>query len=707
MKNGHICRLWLIAAELLGLNPGYLFAMEPSIERDIPRVQGQLAGAFEEGQAVTAVIPADAASKATRWQALDDRATTIASGDVPASASRIDLGTLGIGWYRVEFLEQDGTCLAWTTAAVLAQPTAPVPQDSPICIDSASAWFAPDDTARQDRLARLAALAGANWVRDRLRWRDLEPEQGSFPEAQTTYDTSARIQTAHGLKTLQVFHDTPQWAVAEGDARGRYAADLRDVYCFCKAMAVRFRGTVRAWEPWNEGNVATFGGHTTDEMCSYQKAAYLGFKAGDPNALVCWNVSTAVPTRLHTNIVLLNETWPYFDTYNIHTYDWPESYERLWKPVHDAACGRPIWVTESDRGIAYATPEPWCDLSREGEIRKAEFMAQSYASSLFAGADRHFHFILGHYCEGGKIQFGLLRLDETPRPSYVALAAIGRFLAGAKRLGRWDIEGQPNARVYAFQARPDGEPKDVLVAWAEIAGDWDQRGKTVADWALPQGMAVEGVYDYLGRSLGSAVPQKLRSAPIFVLLAPGEAKRLPLTAPQRSTFRPGEPGQVVLQLHMPPATSVNVEQVPWASDIEHKVQPETEIELPLYAYNFSDKPVRGRIVVEHAPEGWRLAPDAWEVSLEPMGRNRLECRFLMPQRQADKSSDAWIVLRGDFGGAGKPVLAFRLISQPGEGYDALVPARPICRFSTTRTHANNRCAATVAGFSGSTIMNRR
>jgi hypothetical protein len=674
VKNRNLNALWPVAAILLGLTLSHTFAGEPLVQRDVPRVQGEFAGVFLEGQTVTVAVPAEAASKAVRWQAVDDRRVVTSLADLAASASRVELGKLGIGWYRIEFLEQDGTCMAWTTAAVLAKPTAPVPQDSPICLDSATAWFARNDGDKQDRLTRLAALAGANWVRDRLRWNDVQPQRDGFVESETTYDTSARIQTAHGLKVLQVFHDTPPWAVAEGDTRGRYAGDLRDVYRLCKAMAVRFRGTVHAWEPWNEGNVATFGGHTTDEMCSYQKAAYLGFKAGDPNILVCWNVSTAVPTRLHTSLVLLNETWPYFDTYNIHTYDWPDSYERLRQPVYDAACGRPIWLTESDRGIPYATPEPWCDLSRENEIRKAEFIAQSYASSLFAGADRHFHFILGHYCEGGRIQFGLLRLDETPRPSYVALAAVGRFLAGARCLGKWDIEGQPNAHVYAFQAKPDGKHQDVLVAWAEKPGDWDQRGKTVADWTLPQGTAVEEVYDYLGRSLGSAVPAQLRPPPIFVLLAPGESKRLPLREPQQSPFRSGVAGPIVLQLHMPASTSVNIDQIPWASDIEHKVQPETEIELPLYAYNFSERPARGRITVEHAPAGWRLTPSAWDVTLDAMGRTRLDCRFLRPEASSDKSSaDTWIILRGDFGAAGRPVLAFRLISQPGEGYERLAP----------------------------------
>jgi hypothetical protein len=341
--------------------------------------------------------------------------------------------------------------------------------------------------------------------------------------------------------------------------------------------------------------------------------------------------------------------------------------------VHEAACGRPIWVTESDRGLQYVGPEPWCELSREGERQKAEFMAQSYASSLFAGADRHFHFILGNYYEGSKVQFGLLRLDQTPRPSYVALAAIGRLLAGAKCLGRWNLEGQPNAHIYAFRGEPDGRTCDVLVAWAERPGDWSQRGQTTAEWNLPHTVSVEGVYDYLGRSLDGDVPERLRSAPVFVLLRKGDASRLPLEPRQRSVYRQGEVCPVVLQLHMPRVTSVNVEQIPWASDYEHQVEAGTETVLPLYAYNFSDEPVTGRIAVDHAPEGWKLEPNGWNLSLEPMERAELPCRFLMPKREPAKDADCWIRLRGDFGKAGRPVLVFRLISARGEGYNAPLP----------------------------------
>ena len=66
----------------------------------------------------------------------------------------------------------------------------------------------------------------------------------------------------------------------------------------------------------------------------------------------------------------------------------------------------------------------------DDERRQAAFIAQSYATSLFAGVQRHFFFILGNYIEN-EVQFGLLRHDHTPRPGYVALAAVGRFLAGS------------------------------------------------------------------------------------------------------------------------------------------------------------------------------------------------------------------------------------------------------------------------------------
>lgn len=614
------------------------------------------------------VIPEDT----NQWRLVDDRGTVVKQ-DTFRPEEKIDsavkVGVLNIGWYRLEFLDEAENVWGWTTTAVLARLSAPVPQDSPICVDGANAWFAQENPKKQEQLAKLASLAGINWIRDRLRWREIQTGPDTFAE-NTTYDTSVHFENQAGLKVLQVFHDTPEWAVDSPAKRGRFPEDLRILYHFCRAMSERFAGGVQAWEPWNEANAPDFGGHTVDEMCSFQKAAYLGFKAGRADVTVGWNAYAGVPTPLHTRGVLANEAWPYFDSYNIHTYEWPASYLNLRKPVIEAACGKPVWVTEADRGISYETGEPWFDISLENERHKAEYIGQSYAMSLFAGATRHFHFILGHYTEHhNSIQFGLLRLDMTPRLGYSALAAVGRFLAGAKCLGRLKWEDKPDAHVYAFRAQPDGIERDVLVAWAEKEADWPERRKTSVEWPLPDNLPIQGIYDYLGRRLEGKIPERLRSSPLFILLPMGGVDSFPLEKPPISVYRPGSPSPVVMQLVMPATSTISVTETPWSVEQEHLIEPDREIDLPLFIYNFSEKPVRGTVSAESLPAGWILSPAQWEASLEPMDRQPLNARFSMPRRDFSKTSDCWIRLRGDFGEAGKPILAFRLISAPGEGYE--------------------------------------
>lgn len=621
---------------------------------------------FSLGDEVRIPILAKPGRRATRWRLHDDRLTLLREEPLAPAGRRsgptADVGVLGVGWYRIEFLDVAGKPVESTTAAVLATPRVPAHTDSPVCVDAAVSWYLQQDLTDRERLVRLASAAGVSWIRDRLRWRELEPAAGAFA-GRTAYDDLARAQTDAGMSLLQTFHGTPRWAAQGGNQTNRFPDDLRHAYRFCRAMSERFKGQVKAWEPWNEANAAGFGGHTIDEMCSLQKAAYLGFKAGDPNVTVCWNPIGGINTASMAEGILKNETWPYYETYNIHSYDWPHDYEKLWAPAREAACGRPIWVTECDRGMKAESGSPMGDYAHPDAILKAEFMAQSYVSSLYSGATRHFHFILGHYMEqDNTIQFGLLRKDLTPRPSYVALAAIGRLLAGGRCLGRWTLPGYPNAHIYAFRARPDGVDRDVLVAWVEEPVDWPQRGRAKADWSLPAGMRVEAVYDYLGRSLGKEPPTQLRSAAVFIVMPSGECNRLPLIRVRRSDYRSGLPSPVVLQLHTP-ANSVAMRKEGWTEVHERVADFGDDEELRLWAYNFGTTAIRGVVSVDEMPGGWKLTPNRWEVSVDPLERQELIARVSSPQVGQSGGPTAWIRAKGEFGDAGRPVLAFRFVTR--------------------------------------------
>ena len=618
---------------------------------------------FLEGEAVHVRLPTNLPPTAMAWRLMDHRRRVLRNGALPPDTSDarapLPLGKLEIGWYRLEFGNTNQPDQSWTSLAVLRRLTVPTPADSPIAVDSATAWFARNDAAQQKRLANLATLAGVSWVRDRLRWGELQPKPGELKSPPTTYDTSADAQRDAGLQVLQVFHDTPFWAREVAGDGGRFAPDLRQVYELGRKLAVRFKGRVRAWEPWNEANVATFGAHTVDEMCSWQKAAWLGFKAGDPNVIVGWNATAAVPTPAHTEGVLANETWPYFDTYNIHTYDWSHGYAELWKPARAASAGRPIWITEADRGTPHLKNPPWYDQDPRLEQLKAEWMAQSYASSLFAGAQRHFHFILGNYQEPNGVQFGLLRLDLTPRPAYVALATVGRCLAGARILGRWQ-PGQ-SVQVYAFRAQPDGQERDVLVVWAEKEVDWNDRGKTTADWKLPAQLNALEVVDYLGRSCGTNSPTPLTSAPVFVFLPRGQAASLPLEKPPTlPTPRDGVASSVVLQMALPRSAGRKVEDLPWSEGYAYQAKPGEALEFKLRAYNFSTNTAAGHMRVVRQPVGWKTTLAASDFQLAAMDRVELKGTLRIAADAATR--DGWVVLRADCGPQAQPVLAFRVVA---------------------------------------------
>ena len=137
---------------------------------------------------------------------------------------------------------------------------------------------------------------------------------------------------------------------------------------------------------------------------------------------------------------------------------------------------------------------------------QAERVAKTYALSIHEGSAATFYFILGHYVEG-QTQFGLLRRDLTPRPGYLALAAVGRLLADARPAGQLKT-GNPAVHAFAFHAKPDGIQRLVLVAWT------DGRSETLNLPAAPL-----EVFDHLGRAKPQeAAAVKLSAAPVIASL---------------------------------------------------------------------------------------------------------------------------------------------------------------------------------------------
>jgi hypothetical protein len=478
-----------------------------------------------------------------------------------------------------------------------------------------------------ESVANLCALAGLNRVRDRMDWGEVEPGRGDFA-ATNRYDYPVRVQAAAGLQVLQVCHQSPAWA---NPNRKRFPLDLRDTYTFHRALARRWQGEVAAFEPWNEADIQDFGGHTGSEMASLQKAAWLGLKAGNPKATACLNVF-ALHRRSTLEDFQENQAWACFDTFNLHHYEPFARYPSLYADFRAVSAGRPLWVTECSLPVKWRGDARLQEPSPEDLRLQSERAPITYALAIHEGAEAVFYFILPHYVEG-QTQFGLLRKDLTPRPAFLALAAAGRLLASARPLGRVQAD-DPAVRAYLFDARPDGRRAQVLVAWSE------------EDRSLELPRAPQALFDHLGRAREvSGGKLLLRTAPQFIVLADGTPLRL-APPPARPAMLAGDASPVVLQAVLP-ETSILLDQS------AYQLAAGQPARVPIFAYNFSDKPARGRLALE-VPDPWQ-AELPQEAEIAPGERKELSLRLT----GAAGARAAKVRITGQFGPAGSTVLSLR------------------------------------------------
>jgi hypothetical protein len=515
------------------------------------------------------------------WKAIDVDGKEIVPESKGAVAS---LGNLPVGYF--ELLEKNGP--GKITAAVLNK-VSPTP-DTPIAIDAAMSWFYANPEQIRDA-CRLCQLAGVNWVRDRLSWPELQPERGKWAD-ESRYERSMRIQHEAGLKILQVNHASPLWATKN---QAHFPDDLRDVYEFYRGLAKRWNGLADAIEPWNEPDLDLFGGHTGCEIASFQKAAYLGLKAGDPSLPVCEAVF-AIDRAETLDEFGTNTAYPYFDIYNLHHYIGLPLYSRAYGRHRAVSGGRPMWTTEFNLTINWAdeaTKEP----SHEDLRVQGYRVGKVFSGALYEGSEKAFYFILGDYVERN-LQYGLIHKDMTPRPAYVAFAAVGRLLNGAKPIGRIDL-GNDKLKAYAFDTVVDGARKETVVAWSETKP---------TNFKLH---AAESSYDYLGRQLPQSDHAELTRATVYFVLPPGGTKNLKIIPPPAKPERlDGKPCPVVLQI----VGKGDSKQSAFVLD--------TTKQLRLIAYNFGDKPAHGTLKLEGAsgtPTGVNLSPgdrQEWTITAD-------------------------------------------------------------------------------------------
>jgi N-acetylneuraminic acid mutarotase len=268
----------------------------------------------------------------------------------------------------------------WAAAAAIGPGSAgelaraaPAARTAPLAYGFQGDFF---QTSTRARATGAIAEAGFGWAKQQVRWSEYElpaaecaREPGNCLEqvigGRASYlkrdqlgflDAVVDDLSGAGLGVLLSVVNAPGFLAAPG---GHAPADPTELRDFVQFLAARYRGKVKAMEPWNEQNLAwEWGGarlwpNAPDvppqgvvDFVALQKAAHEGIKAGDPGIVVvlpaltptglgeCWldpqlraqgfcleQVRTAIDDQLYLDFLYQvnhGEIARYFDVLGVH-----------------------------------------------------------------------------------------------------------------------------------------------------------------------------------------------------------------------------------------------------------------------------------------------------------------------------------------------------------------------------------------------------
>ncbi len=169
-------------------------------------------------------------------------------------------------------------------ATATPRPAKSLRMDSPEYGMQIFPWWRPEVGSRD---FQVVADAGFGWAKVNFGWREIEGAgKGVYDWSRT--DEIVRMAEENDIDLVVRVDHQPAWAGGGFPVNGP-PDNYQDLADFFAAMATRYRGRIRAYQVWNEPNLAReWGGRLPDpgQYTKLLRVCYQAIKAADPNAMV-------------------------------------------------------------------------------------------------------------------------------------------------------------------------------------------------------------------------------------------------------------------------------------------------------------------------------------------------------------------------------------------------------------------------------------
>lgn len=432
-------------------------------------------GIFAQGQRLR--FFSAAAFPELSWELRDWKGRTLDKGIWEKGAKELFLKPQKTGYYYLHFsspeIKLEGKC---TFMVVVDPKKRNVNSNSFFALDTAQSQLgrpARDNyrfpTPGWELISDAAKLVGTPIIRERYSYRRTAMEAGKYRWFE--YETNADLLKARNIDVLGMYADAPP------RVRGKLQnlpADLLETYIYNRDAVRHFKGRVRFWEFWNEPDLSYIRAGAWDYAAA-AKAAYLGIRAGDKDAVAVLAGIAWTPLLPYNQLVMDNGLADYFDIFNVHTYrplcEYGEMMDNVFAFMKKNRINTPVWFTETGsnaegmgRRQSYMAAYKAHDDDQERIL--TEYLPKAMILQQFLGVDRNFFFVFGPYNENaGRKDWGMFRRDFTAKPCVAAFSTLSELFAAARCAGTLDVGEKVRGFLYEL---PDGSQSVALWARSEL-----------------------------------------------------------------------------------------------------------------------------------------------------------------------------------------------------------------------------------------------